>query len=635
MKITLKNIILIFVLLLALFPLAKAQDYSVDSRRAIKKYEEGVSLYRQQYFAKALEEADNALRIEPAFIEAYLLKAEIYHKQNKTEQEIEAYKNALRINQDFYPMAFYYLGIAEKSIGRYTDARRRFFDFLSYDQLKNKYEKKVRPLIIACNFGIHAMKNPVPFKPKNLGENVNSPIDDYWPSLTADEQTLVFTRSNRKKRTQEDFYISEKKNGQWQAAQNMGAPLNTRLSEGAQSISADGKTMVYAACLREDGLGSCDIYISHKTGNTWSTPKNIGAPVNSRFKETQPSLSADGRTLYFAANRDGTFGGLDIWVSNKQENGRWSMPKNLGDSINTSKDDFSPFIHPDNQSLYFASAGWLGMGGSDLFFSQKINEKWSTPTNMGYPINTWKNEENLVVTATGDLALFSTDRDGKGQDIYEFPLYPSAQPNPVTYVEGVVYAAETQKKLCARFELLNLQSKKTITESHSDPYSGEFLVCLPVNKRYVLNVSKSGYLFYSENFSLIEHNPEEVFVMNIPLQPIKKGKKVVLKNIFFEIDSYKLKKESFIELDKLVKFLEMNNTLKIQINGHTDNQGTDQHNLELSKNRAKAVYDYLIENGIAKERLKYKGFGEQQPIATNETPKGRALNRRTEFEIIE
>jgi outer membrane protein OmpA-like peptidoglycan-associated protein len=366
---------------------------------------------------------------------------------------------------------------------------------------------------------------------------------------------------------------------------------------------------------------------------------NMGATVNSSSWDSQPSVSSDGNTLYFTSDRSGGKGKKDIWKTTKNDKGEWTTPVNLGDTINTHNDEMAPFIHPDDQTLYFTSNGHQGMGGYDIFYSRKDSSgNWETPINIGYPINTSDDESCLIVNANGDLAYFSSDRPGgKGSmDIYSFPLYEKARPKRVTYLKGTVYDKVTKNKLEAKFELVDLATGKIYTESFSDKVTGEFLVCLPTEKDYALNVSKDSYLFYSENFTLTGiHSNSDPFLKDIPLQPIKKDEIVILKNIFFDTDKFDLKTESTAELEKLYDLLVKNPKLKIEISGHTDNVGDDKYNQVLSENRAKAVYDYLVLKGIAKERLTYKGYGETKPIETNDTEAGRAINRRTEFKVIE
>ena len=436
---------------------------------------------------------------------------------------------------------------------------------------------------------------------------------------------------------QEDFYISIKENGFWSKAINAGDILNTPSNEGAQTILVDGSKMYFTACNRKDGKGHCDIYSSIKENGQWTKAINIGTPINSGFWEAQPSISPDGKTLYFVSNRGGGFGQKDIWMSYLLDDGSWSEPVNLGENINSNKEEQSPFIHPDNRTLYFASDGLIGMGGFDLFkVTKKDDGTWSEPVNLGYPINTVWDEIGLIVNATGDRAFYSSDRfEGKGRDIFEFELYQEARPNPVSYIKGKVYDSENRNSLKAHFELISLESNEIIMQAESNQETGEFLVCIPTDNDYALNVSKEGYLFFSDNFELKGvHEISNPYLKDVALNPIKNGEKIVLRNIFYATDSYELEDKSVTELSKLIEFLNQNPGLIIEISGHTDNVGSNEYNLNLSNKRARSVYQYLIEKGIKSERLTYKGYGELQAISTNDAAQGRADNRRTEIKIL-
>ncbi|NJM14639.1 MAG: hypothetical protein HC896_03990 [Bacteroidales bacterium] len=287
-------------------------------------------------------------------------------------------------------------------------------------------------------------------------------------------------------------------------------------------------------------------------------PKNIGDTVNGRTSEKQPSISADGSTLYFSSNRPGGKGEMDIWVTQKDQQGKWGEPKNLGDSINTSGNEISPFIHPDNQTLYFSSDEHFGLGGFDIFLSRKnAAGQWQSPENIGFPINGMGDEISLFVNALGNKAFFATSpKHNENKDIYWFGLPKDKQPVPVSYMKGRVYNAETYEYLSAAFNLVNLHTNDTVNKSKSKLGSGEFLVCLPSNTEYALNVSKTGYLFYSQHFELIgEHGQLAPFLLDIPLSPIEEGARIVLNNIFFETDSFRLDHKSVVELSYIVNFL--------------------------------------------------------------------------------
>lgn len=615
---------------------------STISKKALRFYQEGLGAYRLLDYAEAEYNLKEAINADSHFLEAYMVLAEVYWDQSKYEPSITTYNKAIEIDPAFYPRAFLNKGRLELKVGKYTEARESLSYFLAIEKNNQKDIQKAEKALKNAEYALKALEHPVSFEPLNLGPAINTKDDEYWPSLSADEKTLVFTRllgsSSNTRNIQEDFFISEFSNNEWSEAENMGKPLNTYGNEGAQTISADGKTMVYTVCNQRGVIGRCDLFIAYKKGDEWTIPRNIGQTVNTTAKETQPSLSADGRELYFASDRPGGKGGLDIWRSTRREDNTWTKPVNLGDSINTPGDEVSPFIHFDNRTLYFSSNYRLGMGEHDIFVSTiDTFGNWSTPRNIGYPINTYRDEFGLIVNAKGDFAYYASDVNVEyGKDIYKFKLYDNARPQQVSYIKGKVFNKETLERIEADFELHDLEHGLLIGKFKSDPKTGEFIVCLPTNRNYLLNVNKNGYLFYSDHFALKGvFDVEKPFLKDVPLSPIKSGESIVLKNVFYDTDSYTLKPESRYELNKLVQFMNNNSALKIQISGHTDNTGTEQYNFELSEKRANSVVRFLIEKGIAAERLKAAGFGMSKPVDTNETEAGRANNRRTELLILE
>ncbi len=640
-----KKIVVIFFVVFS-FPGFSQISYSTKSKRAIKYFEMARRSYSSMNYSDALMYLDKAKKIDKKFIEAYLLAANIYEETYKFDKEIEEYKQVINLDPTYSPKVYFFLGETEYRMAYYDDAVRhlkRVFDFNNVSPTITGYTRSV---LKKAKFAAYAVKHPVPFNPENLGPNINTIYDEYWPSLTIDGKTLFITRLVPKDpnypysqmNSQEDFYVSHKVNGKWTKAVPLGPPINTKNNEGAPTVTADGHSYYFTACNRSNGYGKCDLYFSRMVGGKWTKPVNIGPPINTKAWESQPSVSADGRTLYFASSRPGTRGKMDIWVSHKLPDGHWCKPINLGDSINTDLSEMSPFIHPDGRTLYFASEGWPGMGGLDLFVSYKINDTtWTTPVNLGYPINTNGDEIGLIVDATGSYAMFSSSRSTKyGKDIYRFPLYNKIKPKlAVTYVSGKIVDAKTGKPVEAQIELIDLDKDSLVAAVNSDGEDGSYVVPLPVERNYGMSIESKGYMYHSENFSLKNiKDPQKPYRKDVKLNPIAIGNRSVLKNIFFETDSYVLKPESKAELNKLIKFLKMNPNVKIEISGHTDNRGSREHNIKLSLNRARTVYDYLIAHGIDKNRLSYNGYGFDKPIATNDTPEGRALNRRTEFKIV-
>ena len=641
MQLSMRLLFLLVILLIPSNRLFSQAKPSTTSKKAMEAYNHAVQDYSARSFDSAEKYLEESIRADSAFIDAYLLMAEVVQDQGKPLKAIDAYTRGLKINEQYYPYGFIRLGQLQYGEAQYADALKSYNHFLELHTGNAKNEEKAKDGIVRCTFSLDAIKHPVDFKPENLGNGVNSTLDDYWPSLSADEQTLVITRLIKSedffKKVQEDFFISHWTNNGWSVAKNLGYPINSSDNEGAQTLSGDGRLMVFTACNRSDGFGRCDLYWSVRRGDKWSIPQNMGKPINTAYRETQPSITPDGRTLYFSSDRPGGKGNHDIWVSYKDSADHWTVPENLGDSINSPGTEMSPFIHPDNQSLYFSSDGLIGLGGFDIFVSRRNKEgKWGKAVNLGYPINTNRDEIGLIVNARGDKAYFASNIDkNQGKDIFSFYMPVQDRPSMTTYMKGRVLDAVNNSLLRARFELIDLENGKDFYKSYSDSLTGEFVVSIPVDHNYMLNVSRKGYLFYSENFSLKGVFYQDApLLKDIPLQPIEIGKSIVLNNVFYETDSYALKKESEIELNKVVQFLRMNPGIRIEISGYTDNVGETAYNQVLSENRAKTVANYLIAASVNAQRIVSKGYGTGNPVTSNDTEKGRAQNRRTELKII-
>lgn len=640
-----KTLLLTVVALLAVTPLsAQKGAYTSTNKKAIKHYENGMQCMYRSDRACAENNFKQAANADPTFAEPNVMLGEMFEESHHDSMACVYYRAAVKANPTFYTMAWYRLGELELNQKHYTEAVEAYKQFLALDKKNKDKHAEVEKKMKTVAFRQHAYANPVPFNPENMGEAVNSTSDEYLPALTADGQTLVFTRRfPRTGRTtantdmEEDFYVSVKKNGKWTKAQRMSEPVNSYDNEGAQCISQDGRTMIFTGCNRKDGAGRCDLYICHREGDKWSTPQNIGMPVNTSNWETQPTFSVDGKTLYFVSNRKGGVGGMDIWKS-ELVNGEWSNPVNLGAPINTPGNEKTPFIHFDDRTLYFSSDGHVGMGGPDLFMS-KMNDdgSWSEPVNLGYPINTESEESNMIVSADGRTAIYSSDQLGGfgREDLYMFELPEAVRPQATTYIKGTVYDKKSKQRLAADFKIVDLTTKSDVVSATSDPVDGSFLLTMPGLHKYALSVSKEGYLFYSKNFEMTAASIDNPFLLDIPLEPIEVGSSITLRNVFFETAKWDLKEESTVELDKLVMLMGENPKMRVLLEGHTDDVGSDAANQKLSENRAKAVYDYLVQHGVAAARLQYKGYGESKPIADNTTEEGRAQNRRTVFTVVE
>jgi len=618
---------------------------NAQNRDKSKKYfDKAIEKFNQSNPSGALNLLAQAIEADSNYIDPYLALAEYYYNAPQKSQQQESfayYQKVISLNKDYDPLSHYRLGE---------------FYIQSYDTIKAKAEyeyylskltlpkdstavNQAQKALAQVAFVTWALQNPVAFDPVDMGDNINISNHNYFPSLSADEQTLIFTSRIKEYDTEkEQLYISKKQGSLWKKAQPMPYPFNQNYNIGAFCLSPDGTEAYYTVCNREGGFGSCDIYYSKRKGNTWSEPKNLGSNVNSSAWDSQPSIASDNRTLFFASTRKGGYGRSDIYYSYKKDDGTWTKAKNLGSVINTQGDEMFPFIHPSNTTLYFSSDGHVGMGGRDIFFSRITEGKFSTPTNLGYPINTAEDQTSFVVTPQADKALISSTTDITNQDwkdrIYIFDLYKQAQPNPITYMKGKVFDKKTSQAIEAKFEVRDLATKRLIASTLSDSQTGEYLVVLPLGASYALEAQKDGYLFYSEHFSLQNDPLLTTFAKDIALTPIIAGQSVVLHNIFFKTNSSELLPTSIAELNTLVEFLSKNKTVRIEIAGHTDNTGEAQYNLTLSQKRAQSVGDYLIANGIEAQRLLFKGYGDTKPLAPNTTEEGKAQNRRTEFSIL-
>ena len=620
-----------------------SQSLHTSSNRAAKAYNTGKEAFDYLDYNTAEINFKNAVSIDRYFYEAYMMLGELYFNLGKYADAAINYRQAVKIDSLAYSPVFFSLANAEFKSGDYQRALMHYNVYRIRGGISEKNRLITQKNRKNCEFAIEAVKNPVPFNPVSVGSSINTKSDEYWPSITADGQTFMFTRqayvnnyTGSFSKAQEDFYLSYNSGNGWQEAINAGEPLNTMENEGAQTLSSNGKYMYFTSCDRSGGLGSCDLFFSSFIDGQWSEPFNLGSPVNTPFWESTPSISADGNILFFSSSRPGGFGGKDLWYSVITRKGSWSKPVNLGKVINTEGDEMSPFIHFDGKTLYFSSDGWTGMGGFDIYITRmKEDSTWTDPQNLGYPINTYSDDMGLVIESGGQKAYFSSLRDkDNGKDIFYFNLYESIRPDPVSYLKGKVSDKETGRLLKAEYELINLSTNRVTVKSTTD-LDGSFLVCLPSGFNYGLNVTKPGYLFYSENFVFEgKHTVMEPFIKRISLSPAKVGERMFLTNVFYEIDSWELKKESITELNNLTSVLSDNKDLIVEIGGYTDSTGTDEHNLRLSEKRALSVVNYLISKGISSDRLKYKGYGNTLPIGNNVTAEGRKINRRTEAKII-
>lgn len=614
------------------------------SKKTKEAYRKAYSYILQRDYKSAKKDLNKLVKKDPTFVNSYIQLGYISEVEGDLEKAKGFFKKSLELAPDYYPKSHMNLGRIGMKEEAYEEVVTHLTKFLTYDKIHPNLVNKAKKRLGDARFRPKALANPVPFEPKNLGENINSDDREYFPSITLEDELVYTVQIGQGQQGQEDLYRSQCIENEWTERQPI-TDVNTSENEAAQSISADGKLLVFTVCNRREDYGSCDLYYSKKINGKWTKPKNIGTPINSKNWESQPTIAPNSDAIYFVRGGARGQGNKNIFVSRLQADGAWGTPENVSE-LNTPYNESSPSLHPDGKTLYFSSDGHPGMGGLDLFVTRMQEDgTWGLPENLGYPINTKKEEEALAVNRKGNLAYLASDRLGGygSMDLYSFELPEAARPSAITYINGITLSAETNLPLTAEVEIVDLKTGKVVLQLRT-PRNGTFVACLPVGK-YALNAKKDGYLFFSANYDLTEEKSLDLgYRLEAKLQPIVyKGddstkkiirEPIVLENVFFATASAKLKSESKIELDKLKAFLEKNKTLHIQLNGHTDNVGEPEDNLMLSEARAKAVMEYLINQGIDKKRLQAKGFGETKPRYGNDSVSGRAANRRTEFEVL-
>lgn len=599
--------------------------------KAMASYFKAKDFGSRTQWEEGIEELKNAIKIYPKYTEAKALLGEYYFALKQYDDVISILES--NVNEKDFPGRSFFM-LSETFLRKNNAEKAKLYAEKYLAQpvknptAANKAEQTVRNAI----FAIEAKKHPVPFNPKNLGPNINTKNWEYFPYMTPDGKWLAFTRLQN---NQEDLYIAYKTDTSYSIATSFGEIINSGENEGAETMNADGTFLFFTSCNKMDGYGSCDIYYSRKINNQWSRPGGIGKPVNSPAWEAQPSFSSDSKALYFTSNRKGGFGGKDVWVCYLDENMKFGEPQNLGPNINTAYDDQCPFIHADNQTLYFTSNGWPGMGGGDIFVSRKTDTGWTKAENVGYPINTENDDNAMTVSYDGKTAFLVSNREGGfgGLDIYSFDLPENLRPQKITFIKAIVKDVNTKQLLNANYSIIDLDTKKEIYKGVT--IDGSFFVSIELNKNYALQIQKEKYLFYSQNINLKESaSKQKPYELEILLEPLTANSKITLNNVFFDFDKSDLQATSFVELDKVAELLQKNPTIKIEIAGHTDNKGDKKYNQILSQKRAETVVNYLVQKGIAKTRLVAKGYGDTVPLVANDTEENKAKNRRTELKVL-
>jgi len=619
-------------------PVLQAQQ---PDRKIKKLFGEAESAYQQNHFSQAELYLAKILKRDAQFVKAYLLQGDIYASKHQTDSAVTRYRKGLYIDSVSWPAAFFVLAGWEYKAGDYTASQRDIQHFLRFgNKNSSRYQKALRLSKIAT-FATFSVAHPVKTKIEKLNAGINSSENEYINFVDAEQNQLFFTRkilTHQQGRPvyKEHFYQTLKKKNAWQLPKRIYFPWDSTRNTGALSLSTDGRNIYFTGCYWPDGMGSCDIYTSRKRGKYWQRPKHLDGNVNTSGWDSQAVVSSDNNRLFFASKRPGGMGGSDIWMCIRQKNGRWGKAINLGDSINTSGNEMAPFLHADGHTLYFSSNGHIGMGGYDLYVSREDSTgHWTKAVNLGFPVNTKANELNIFVSLDGRHAWISSDRDtiNRSFDIYSFPVYSKIRPEKVLFVKGVIQDALSGKKLKATVILTNLNNGQIMDSIKSDGINGNFLMVLHEGTDYAFNIQKKGYLIYSQSFNLKTFPGLTSINKVFSLTPATKGAVMRLHNIRFEFDSSRLRPSAFSELEKLFRFLNNNPKIKILIAGYTDNVGNTGYNLKLSRERAAAVFQYLLSKGIDAGRMQYKGFGNTHPLSTNDTPQGRANNRRTEIII--
>lgn len=627
----------------------KARDFQKNGKK-----EEALEIYDD-----ILAEHPEYLNVNYYYALSYYLPIEANRYQAKTKDKSD-YKKAMAAFNRMYNVCPYYKPHCNLYAARLAYFNEDFSEAIKFAAVIVENPElfsapkdtaklgEAQLLIRKARFYDNILNHPVPFDPKPVS-GISTDADEYLGTLSPDGEHFYFTRrksvvddspfSHGEKVNKEFFSYSDKKNGRFGTGAPLPHPFNQSLSEGSPTINITNDMLIFTKLVSTSGYHNYDLYYSELIDGEWTEPKSLGPNINRPDSwESQASLSSDGKMLFFASDRPGTYGGSDIWYSQRNSDGTWRKPVNLGPTINTPENERSPFLHTDSKTLYFSSSGHDGMGGQDIFFS-KLDEKnrWTAPTNIGYPINSENDEVDFFVSLDGKTGYFSSNNiDNQDWNIYEFELYEAARPHVMMIVKGKVTADDGDLE-GATVEIRDTATNVIATGIVSSN-SGNYAVATEVPKEdpqpIIVTVKKEGHSYDSQVITP-EQMQESIVTKDAEVKAIEPGKVCDLRDIYYETNSYTLTQASKVVLALFIEFLKDNPTVKVEIQGHTDNIGNDDANQKLSEQRAKAVYDYVIGKGIPANRLRYKGYGESQPIADNNTAIGRAKNRRTVFLIYE
>ncbi len=608
---------------------------SSSSKKAKKLYEKAEKNIKDRDFISAIEFFRKATIQDPNFYEAYLKAGSLYNMMGNQDSVYANFAKYANLSPNPAQSVLNRLSFMSFDRGKYVKSQEYLNQYLN-DKPEMENDKEIKLLAESIRYALVQIQNDSDLIIEKLPEAINRFDLQYLPAITIDNSTMIFTKRDFVS-DDEDIVVSYLKNGSWSPAESISSKINSPLNEGACTISADGKTMIFTSCDRRGSFGSCDLYITRKSNDTWSAPKNLGKPINTHYWESQPSLSADGNTLYFSSNREGGLGGRDLWVSTYQQ-GSWQTPLNLGGKVNSFKDETTPFIHPNNETLYYSSNGYTGMGGFDLFQSRLQDSLWSSPINLGFPINTHKDEVALLIASDGKSAYFAQENQKNNEildsEIVSFTLPQELRVAQASYIVGRVVDERTKEALKAHVEVVDVNSNKILFKSHSDSLSGEYLMVLPINKELAGYVKSKGYLYSDFHFSSSQNTFLKPDTILVELSKVAVGEKLILRNIYFETGSFEIDDRSNSEIDNVLEVLIENPLIKVEISGHTDDVGAKSYNQTLSEKRAQTIYYELIKKGVESSRLAFKGYADEMPLYPNTNDFNRQSNRRIEFRVI-
>lgn len=646
-----------------------------DAWKNVKEGEElftaGLGTFPQAltYYLKATKYNSDCAKLNYKIGVCYLATDEFY---NATEYLEKAYLKDNNIADDVHLMLAraYHLNL---DFNNAIENYKAYYSSFSVKELE-KYDISVDKYIKECKYGQELVNNPVRVIINNLGERVNSEFDDYNPVLHPTLDLLYFTsRRNIDKKDKrldadnkymENIFISEQAGDLWRKPKVIENKLDSKNNESLLTLSPDG-SKIYLYNGEENGG---DILVSELKKDNWKSPKGISGRILSKDKETTITFSPDGKEMFFVSNQDGSIGGMDIFYSKLDAKEKWIDPINMGAAINTTYDEEAVYWHPKEDKLYFSSQGHNSMGGYDVFVIERNeNGMWSSPLNLGYPINTPSDDIFFKMDETNKQAYYSSVRDNGygGKDLYKIiilgeekelklktdDIFLAWNHKPINdlfyhkpselkvdtalFMTGMLTDSKSGEPIIfAKIEVIDLELSQVIATGLTDT-AGTYEIKIPKKKDYGVELTAKDYLFFVEIANLSQKQVVESKVTaNFQLDKIDVGAKMVLDNIFFETNKATIKPESTTELERLANLLIENPTIRLEISGHTDNVGSYRANQKLSESRAKSVVDYMVSKGVGSSRLEYKGYSFNQPIADNSTAEGRSKNRRVEFKVL-